>query len=209
VGDFKNGGEEWHPQGSPEEVRTHDFLDKNLGKAIPYGVYDILNNQGWVNVGIDHDTARFAAHSISQWWTPMGAKRFPAATELLVTADGGGSNSSRSRFWKICLQDLADELGMRLLVRHFPPGTSKWNKIEHRLFRFITQNWRGKPLVSHQSIVNLIASTTNKTGLVVRAAIDKNQYLTKTKVTDSELAALLLKREAFHGEWNYAISPRR
>ena len=176
---------------------------------IPYGVYDILNNQGWVNVGIDHDTARFAANSILQWWTQMGAKRFPTATELLVTADGGGSNSSRSRFWKICLQDLADELGMRLLVRHFPPGTSKWNKIEHRLFSFITQNWRGKPLVSHQSIVNLIASTTTRTGLVVKAAIDKNEYPTKTKVTDSELAALLLKREAFHGEWNYSISPRR
>lgn len=209
VGDFKNGGEEWCPQGHPEEVRTHDFLDKNLGKVIPYGVYDILNNQGWVNVGIDHDTARFAANSILQWWTQMGAKRFPTATELLVTADGGGSNSSRSRFWKICLQDLADELGMRLLVRHFPPGTSKWNKIEHRLFSFITQNWRGKPLVSHQSIVNLIASTTTRTGLVVKAAIDKNEYPTKTKVTDSELAALLLKREAFHGEWNYSISPRR
>ena len=207
VGDFKNGGEEWHPQGSPEEVRTHDFLDKNLGKAIPYGVYDILNNQGWVNVGIDHDTARFAANSILQWWTQMGEKRFPAATELLVTADGGGSNSSRSRYWKICLQDLADQLGMRLLVRHFPPGTSKWNKIEHRLFSFITQNWRGKPLVSHQSIVNLIASTTTRTGLVVKAAIDKNQYPTKIKVTDSELAALLLKRDAFHGEWNYSISP--
>lgn len=209
VGDFKNGGEEWHPQGTPENVRTHDFLDKNLGKAIPYGVYDILNNQGWVNVGIDHDTARFATNSIQRWWKQMGEKRFPAATELLVTADGGGSNSSRSRFWKICLQDLADELGVRLLVRHFPPGTSKWNKIEHRLFSFITQNWRGKPLVSHQAIVNLIASTTTRAGLVVKAAIDETRYPTKTKVSDSELAALRLKREAFHGEWNYSITPRR
>lgn len=208
VGDFKNGGEEWHPQGSPESVRTHDFLDKNLGKAIPYGVYDIVNNQGWVNVGIDHDTARFAANSILQWWKQMGQKRFPSATELLVTADGGGSNSSRSRFWKICLQDLADELGLRLLVRHFPPGTSKWNKIEHRLFSFITQNWRGKPLVSHQAIVNLIASTTTRAGLVVKAAIDKTEYPTKTKVSDAELQALRLKRDTFHGEWNYAITPR-
>lgn len=208
IGDFKNCGAEWHPQGSPEHVRTHDFLDKNLGKAIPYGVFDILNNQGWVNVGIDHDTARFAANSILQWWKQMGEKRFPSATELLVTADGGGSNSSRSRFWKVCLQDLADELGLRLLVRHFPPGTSKWNKIEHRLFSFITQNWRGKPLVSHQAIVNLIASTKTRAGLVVKAAIDKTEYPTKTKVSDSELAALRLKRETFHGEWNYSITPR-
>ena len=208
VGDFKNNGDEWHPKGSPEKVRTHDFMDKTLGKVIPYGVYDILNNQGWVNIGIDHDTAKFATNSIRQWWQQMGSKRFPNASELLVTADGGGSNSSRSRYWKICLQELADELEMRLVVRHFPPGTSKWNKIEHRMFSFITQNWRGKPLVSHQAIVNLIASTTTKAGLVVKAAIDQANYPTKTKVTDSELAAINLKRDKFHGEWNYVIAPR-
>lgn len=208
VGDFKNGGREWRPQGRPEEVRTHDFLDKKLGKAIPYGVYDIVNNQGWVNVGIDHDTARFATNSIRQWWVQMGQRRFPHAKELLVTADGGGSNSSRSRFWKVCLQDLSDELGLKLIVRHFPPGTSKWNKIEHRLFSFITQNWRGKPLVNHQTIINLIASTTTKTGLTVKAALDTNEYPTKTKVSDAELANLRLKRDEFHGEWNYTLSPR-
>jgi hypothetical protein len=208
VGDFKNGGREWRPQGKPEEVRTHDFLDKKLGKVIPYGVYDIVNNQGWVNVGIDHDTARFATNSIRQWWIQMGKQRFSNAKELLVTADGGGSNSSRSRFWKVCLQDLSDELGMKLIVRHFPPGTSKWNKIEHRLFSFITQNWRGKPLVNHQTIINLIASTTTNTGLTVRAAIDTNEYPTKTKVSDAELADLRLKRDDFHGEWNYTLNPR-
>lgn len=208
VGDFKNGGREWHPQGEPEKVRTHDFPDKKLGKAIPYGVYDIFNNQGWVNLGIDHDTARFAANSIRQWWVQMGQERFPNARELLVTADGGGSNSSRSRFWKICLQDLSDELELKLIVRHFPPGTSKWNKIEHRLFSFITQNWRGKPLVDHQTIINLIASTTTQAGLIVKAAIDTNEYPTKTKVSDEELAKLRLKRSDFHGEWNYTITPR-
>lgn len=208
VGDFKNNGDEWHPKGSPEKVRTHDFMDKTLGKVIPYGVYDILNNQGWVNIGIDHDTAKFATNSILQWWKQMGSKRFPNASELLVTADGGGSNSSRSRYWKICLQELADKLEMRLVVRHFPPGTSKWNKIEHRMFSFITQNWRGKPLVSHQAIVNLIASTTTKAGLIVKAAIDQANYPTKTKVTDLELAAINLTRDKFHGEWNYVIAPR-
>lgn len=209
VGDFKNFGQEWHPKGKPENVRTHDFLDKELGKAIPYGVYDILNNQGWVNVGIDHDTARFATNSIRQWWTQMGVLRFPDATDLLITADGGGSNSSRSRFWKLCLQELSDDLGMKLVVRHFPPGTSKWNKIEHRLFSFITQNWRGKPLIDRQTIVNLIASTTTTTGLVVKAMLDTNVYPTKEKVTDQQLADLRLKREKFHGEWNYSLTPRR
>jgi hypothetical protein len=208
VGDFRNGGREWRPQGQPEEVRTHDFLDKKLGKAIPYGVYDIVNNQGWVNVGIDHDTARFATNSIRQWWIQMGQQRFSQAKELLVTADGGGSNSSRSRFWKICLQDLSDELGLKLIVRHFPPGTSKWNKIEHRLFSFITQNGRGKPLVNHQTIINLIASTTTKAGLTVKAAIDTNVYPTKTKVSDAQLADLRLNRDDFHGEWNYTLKPR-
>ncbi len=209
VGDFKNAGREWHPQGQPEEVRVHDFIDKQLGKAIPYGVYDILNNQGWVSVGIDHDTAQFAANSIRRWWKQMGSRRFPRATELLITADGGGSNSSRSRLWRVSLQKLADELELKLAVCHFPPGTSKWNKIEHRLFSFITKNWRGRPLVSHQAIVSLIASTTTRTGLTVQAALDTNQYETKIKVSDAELATLRMKPHAFHGDWNYTVSPRK
>jgi len=209
VGDFRNGGREWRPHGQPEEVRVHDFQDKTLGKAIPYGVYDILNNQGWVNVGIDHDTAQFAVHSIRRWWRQMGERRFPRATELLITADGGGSNSSRSRLWKLSLQGLADDLGLKLFVCHFPPGTSKWNKIEHRMFSFITQNWRGKPLVSHQAIVNLIAGTTTRTGLIVKAALDTNHYDTKIKVSKAELANVRLAPHKFHGEWNYTISPRK
>ena len=208
VGDFRNSGREWHKQGKPEEVRVHDFLDPVLGKAIPYGVYDILNNQGWVSVGIDHDTARFAANAIGRWWKQMGSHRFPRADELLITADGGGSNSSRSRLWKLALQELADDLDMSLHVCHFPPGTSKWNKIEHRLFSFITQNWRGKPLVSHEAIVNLIASTTTKTGLVVKAAMDTNRYETAIQVSDEQLADLAITPHAFHGEWNYSIMPR-
>jgi Rhodopirellula transposase DDE domain len=208
VGDFKNGGREWRPRGKPEEVRVHDFLDKTLGKAIPYGVYDMINDQGWVSVGIDHDTAQFAANSIRRWWNEMGQDRFPKAKELLITADGGGSNGHRIRLWKVSLQVLADELGLTLNVCHFPPGTSKWNKIEHRLFSFITQNWRGKPLVSYQAIVSLIASTTTRTGLIVKAALDTNQYDTEIKVSDEELARLRLKRHEFHGDWNYTISPR-
>jgi len=209
VGDFKNAGREWRPQGEPEEVRVHDFLIKSLGKAIPYGVYDMLHNQGWVNVGIDHDTAQFAVNSIRRWWNEMGHERFPRANELLITADGGGSNSHRSRLWKVSLQELADDLGLRLFVCHFPPGTSKWNKIEHRLFSFITQNWRGKPLVNHQTIVNLIASTTTRTGLIVKAALDTNHYETKIKVSDEQLERLRLKRHEFHGDWNYTLSPRK
>ena len=208
VGDFKNGGREWRPRGEPEEVRVHDFLDKILGKAIPYGVYDMINDQGWVSVGIDHDTAQFATNSIRRWWGEMGQDRFPKAKELLITADGGGSNGHRTRLWKVSLQVLADELGLTLHVCHFPPGTSKWNKIEHRLFSFITQNWRGKPLVSHQAIVSLIASTTTRTGLIVRAALDTNHYDTEIKVSDDELARLQLQRHEFHGDWNYTISPR-
>jgi hypothetical protein len=208
VGDFKNNGREWRPSGTPEEVRVHDFLDKLLGKAIPYGVYDIVNNQGWVNVGIDHDTAQFAANSIQRWWARMGQQRFPKATELLITADGGGSNSHRSRLWKVCLQQLATRLEMKLHVCHFPPGTSKWNKIEHRLFSFITQNWRGKPLVSVQTIVNLIASTRTRKGLLVKAAIDDNHYETNIKISDQELSRVKLKRHKFHGDWNYTISPQ-
>jgi hypothetical protein len=209
LGDFKNAGREWRPQGEPEEVRVHDFQDPALGKAIPYGVYDLANNQGWVSVGIHRDTAQFAARTIQRWWEDMGAKRFPRARELLITADGGGSNSYRSRLWKVALQQLADDLGLTLRVCHFPPGTSKWNKIEHRLFSFITQNWRGKPLVSQQAIVNLIASTTTKTGLTVRAALDRNVYQTGIKVSDEQMAKLNIKPADFHGEWNYSIAPRR
>jgi Rhodopirellula transposase DDE domain len=209
VGDFKNSGQQWRPEGDPQKVRVHDFKDKELGKAIPYGVYDMTNNQGWVSVGIDHDTAYFAANTIRRWWEDMGSKRFPRATEVMITADGGGSNSSRSRLWKVALQGLADQLDMKLKVCHFPPGTSKWNKIEHRLFSYITSNWRGQPLVSHQAILNLIASTTTKTGLVVQAAMDTNTYQTGIKVSDEEMANLRITPCDFHGNWNYAIAPRK
>ena len=209
VGNFKNGGQEWRPQGEPEEVNMHDFPDKKLGKAIPYGVYDLASNEGWVSVGIDHDTAEFAAASIRRWWQEMGATRFPKATKLMITADGGGSNSSRNRLWKLSLQSLADEIGLRLQICHFPPGTSKWNKIEHRLFCFITKNWRGRPLTSYQTIVNLIANTTTQTGLTVRAALDQKSYETGITVTNEQLANLKITRNEFHGEWNYAIKPRR
>jgi hypothetical protein len=209
VGDFANSGREWHPEGKPEEVRVHDFKDKELGKAIPYGVYDMLYNEGWVSVGIDHDTARFAAESIRHWWEEMGAKRFPRARQLLITADGGGSNSHRSRLWKIALQELANEIDLKLSVCHFPPGTSKWNKIEHRLFSFITKNWRGKPLVSRQAVVELISSTTTRKGLSVRAALDTHTYETGIKVSDDELARVKLKRHDFHGDWNYSIKPAK
>jgi Rhodopirellula transposase DDE domain len=209
VGDFRNGGREWQPAGQPEEVRIHDFQDKELGKAIPYGVYDVTNNQGWVSVGITHDTAYFAVAAIRRWWQRMGAARFPRAAGILITADGGGSNGVRTRLWKVALQVLADELGLALSVCHFPPGTSKWNKIEHRLFCHITQNWRGRPLVSREAIVSLIGKTTTGAGLRVEAGLDTNDYPTGIKVTDEELAALNLKRAAFHGEWNYTISPRK
>lgn len=209
VGDFKNGGTEWRPKGNPEPVRVHDFKDKELGKAIPYGVYDMLNNQGWVSVGIDHDTAQFATHSILYWWTEMGTGRFPNAKRLLITADGGGSNSHRSRLWKVSLQELADAIGLKLIVCHFPPGTSKWNKIEHRLFCYITQNWRGKPLINLQTIVNLISSTTTKAGLTVRAKLDTKSYETGIKVSDHELAAVQLTKHKTNGAWNYTIAPRK
>jgi hypothetical protein len=201
VGEFKNAGQEWNPN-------THDFPDKKMGKAIPYGVYDLASNEGWVSVGIDHDTARFAAASILRWWREMGSARFPRATKLMITADGGGSNSSRNRLWKVALQELANETDLKLQVCHFPPGTSKWNKIEHRLFCFITKNWRGRPLTSYQTIVNLIGSTTTKTGLTVRAALDTTQYETGIKITDQELAHVNCKRAAFHGDWNYTIRPK-
>jgi len=209
VGEFKNPGEEWQPQGQPQPVNVHDFPDKKLGKAIPYGVYDLAGNEGWVSVGIDHDTAEFACASILRWWNEMGSARFPRATELMITADGGGSNSSRNRLWKKSLQSLADELGMTLKICHFPPGTSKWNKIEHRLFCFITKNWRGRPLTTYEVIVNLIASTTTKTGLIVRAALDPRQYETGITVSDEELEHLRLTRAKFHGEWNYSIKLQR
>jgi Rhodopirellula transposase DDE domain len=207
VGEFKNGGREWLPQGQPDEVRVHDFLDKNLGKAIPYGVFDIANNQGWVSVGIDHDTAQFATEAIHRWWKRMGRKSYPSATELLITADGGGSNGSRCRLWKLALQGLADRLGITIQVCHFPPGTSKWNKIEHRMFCHITQNWRGRPLISHEVIVQLIANTVTQQGLKIRAELDKRRYPAGIKVTDDELARLNLKPHRFHGDWNYMIQP--
>ena len=209
VGEFKNGGREWQPKGEPLTVNTHDFMDAELGKAIPYGVYDVSRNEGWVSVGIDHDTAQFAAQAVYRWWKKMGAKRYPAATQLLITADGGGSNASRSRLWKVALRSLAQRLKMPIQVCHFPPGTSKWNKIEHRMFCHITQNWRGRPLVSHEVIVTLIANTTTRAGLKIRAELDTSQYPTGTKVSDQELASVNLKRHAFHGEWNYTLSPHR
>jgi hypothetical protein len=208
VGEFKNPGEEWQFKGQPQEVNVHDFPDKKMGKAIPYGVYDLACNEGWVSVGIDHDTAEFACESIERWWNEMGSVRFPRATKLLITADGGGSNSSCNRLWKKSLQGLADVLGMTLSICHFPPGTSKWNKIEHRLFCFITKNWRGCPLTSYEVIVNLIANTTTEKGLTVRAALDQRQYETGIAVSDEELAHLRITRAKFHGEWNYSIKPR-
>ena len=207
VGEFKNAGQEWRPKGQPEQVKVHDFPDKELGKAIPYGVYDLASNEGWVSVGIDHDTALFATASIRRWWQEMGAQRFPRASKLMIMADGGGSNSSRNRLWKVALQGLANDLGLRLEVCHFPPGTSKWNKIEHRLFCFITSNWRGRPLTSYKVIVNLIANTTTKTGLTVRAALDKELYEIGIAVSDEELGRVRLTPAKFHGEWNYAIRP--
>jgi hypothetical protein len=208
VGDFANKGREYQPEGQPERVRVHDFIDKDLGKAIPYGVYDVARNVGWVSVGIDHDTAQFAVEAIRRWWRTMGSLAYPGASKLLVTADGGGSNASRSRLWKVELQTLADEIGLAITVCHLPPGTSKWNKIEHRLFSHISQNWRGRPLVSHETVVNLIANTTTSTGLKVRAKLDRGSYPLKVTVSDEELEAVRLKRHSFHGEWNYTIRPR-
>ena len=208
VGDFKNGGREWRPQGKPQEVRTHDFRDKDLGVAIPYGVYDLDRNDGWVSVGIDHDTAEFAVATTRRWWRRMGRRAYPKAKELLITADAGGSNGSRSRLWKLCLQELANELGLKISVCHFPPGTSKWNRIEHRMFCHITENWRGQPLVSHAIIVNLVGHTTTQKGLRIKAALDRHTYEQGIKVSKAELADLHLRPDAFHGDWNYTISPR-
>jgi hypothetical protein len=207
VGDFKNGGREWRPKGVPEEVRVHDFVIPALGRATPYGVYDLAANAGWVNVGIDHDTAAFAVESIRRWWLGAGRARYPATRRLLITADGGGSNGSRTRLWKWELQRLADQIGLEIRVCHFPPGTSKWNKIEHRLFSYIAQNWRGKPLVSYAVIVSLIAATTTEAGLTVESRLDTNTYPAGRKVTAEEMATIQIERDAFHGEWNYTISP--
>ena len=208
VGPYKNEGRTWRPKGDPEEVKVHDFPDEELGRANPYGVYDIGSNSGWVSVGTDHDTASFAVETIRRWWKGMGKERYPHATELMITADGGGSNGSRIRLWKLELQRLANELGIPIRVSHFPPGTSKWNKIEHRLFSFISMNWRGKPLISHEVIVNLIANTTNRTGLTVRAELDKTSYPKGIKVSDKDFERINITREDFHGEWNYKISPK-
>jgi hypothetical protein len=207
VGDFKNAGREWRPQGSPEEVRVHDFLIKELGRAVPYGIYDLAANTGWVNVGIDNDTAAFAVQTIRRWWQDKGRVRYPLAKRLLITADGGGSNGSRVRLWKRELQKLADELDITIEVHHLPPGTSKWNKIEHRLFSFITQNWRAKPLVSYRVIVDLIAATTTKTGLKVYCELDANSYPKGIIVSNDEMKSLNIQRADFHGEWNYTIAP--
>lgn len=209
VGNFHNPGQEWHPKGEPTEVNVHDFPDKTLGKAIPYGVYDLALNQGWVSVGINHDTAEFAVESIRHWWLEMGQSLYPRSKHLLITADCGGSNGYRNRLWKLQLQAFADEMDLTIHVCHFPPGTSKWNKIEHRLFCHITQNWRGRPLTSLQVVVNLINSTTTQQGLEVRAQLDKNQYKTGIKVTAEQFSAIAIQRKRFHGDWNYQISPRK
>ena len=208
VGDFRNPGREWR-RGRPEEVRAKDFKDKRLGKAIPEGVYDLRRNEGWVSVGVDHDTAEFAVESIRRWWQEMGAAPYREARRLLITADAGGSNGYRSRLWKVQLQGLADDFGLRVSVCHFPPGTSKWNKIEHRMFCHITQNWRGRPLRSRAIVVNLIGHTTTDAGLRIQAELDASAYTKGIKVSDEELAAIQLERASFHGDWNYTITPRR
>jgi transposase len=209
IGDFKNGGKELRPKGDPEKVRVHDFLIPELGRANPYGIYDIGLNTGWVSVGVDHDTAEFAVESIRRWWRSMGQQAYPKATSLLITADGGGSNGSRVRLWKLELQKFADETALSIAVSHFPPGTSKWNKIEHRLFSRITQNWRGKPLISLEVIVSLIAATRTTTGLKVHSELDTRSYPKGVKVSDKDIAQLNLRRDQFHGEWNYEIHPRK
>ncbi len=207
VGDFKAVGRELEPKGKPVEVRTHDFKDKQLGHAIPYGVYDLTADEGWVSVGITSDTATFAANTILDWWQTLGKARYPNATTLTITADGGGSNSSRTRLWKLELQRLADQTGLQIQVCHFPPGTSKWNKIEHRLFSFISTNWRGKPLISHEVIINLISNTTTSTGLQVYAQLDDREYEKGIKVSDEQLATINITRNPFHGDWNYTVAP--
>jgi len=207
VGAYKNSGREWRPEGQPEKVNVHDFPDPKVGKAIPYGIYDIGRNTGWVSVGQDHDTASFAVTSLRRWWQTIGSQVYPEAKQLLICADGGGSNGYRLRLWKVELQRLADETGLEIVVCHLPPGTSKWNKIEHRLFSHISMNWRGRPLVSHEVVVQLIGATTNREGLRVQAELDTGKYPTNVKVTDADLAAVRLTPHSFHGEWNYTIAP--
>jgi len=205
VGPFKNSGKTYRPKGSPEKVSIHDFMDKELGKVAPYCIYDLKHNVAWVNVGTDHDTAMFAVESIRRWWNMMGKERYPEATRLMITADSGGSNGSRIRLWKVELQKFANETGMEIHVSHFPPGTSKWNKIEHRLFSAISLNWRGRPLINHEVIVNLIESTRTSSGLSVRASLDTNRYSKGIKVSDDEMKSLNIHPDSFHGEWNYVI----
>jgi Rhodopirellula transposase DDE domain len=207
VGRYRNGGREWQPKGHPERVKVHDFIDRELGKAIPYGIYDIGADQGWVSVGQDHDTAAFAVEAIRRWWSAMGAAAYPRARQLLICADAGGSNGYRNRLWKLELHRLAVESGLTVTVCHFPPGTSKWNRIEHRLFAHISMNWRGQPLTSHEVIVDLIGATTTRTGLTVHAEHDSGTYPAGVKVTDAELAAVNLRPHGFHGDWNYSIDP--
>jgi transposase len=208
VGDFKNNGQEWRAKGQPELVRVHDFVDPELGRATPYGIYDLGRNSGWVSVGMDHDTAEFAVETIRRWWRSMGRPTYPEARRLLITADAGGSNGARLRLWKVELQKFADETGLRIAVCHFPPGTSKWNKIEHRLFSYISQNWRGKPLRSFEAVVSLIAATTTSTGLKVHAELNTKSYTAGMKVSDQELAQVRIRRDKFHGDWNYEIRPQ-
>ena len=209
VGNFKNAGRQWRPQGHPEKVRVHDFIDKELGKVAPYGVYDLTRNDGWISVGIDHDTAAFAVATIRKWWRKMGRPVYPESSHLLITADSGGSNSSRNRLWKVELQKMANRTGLTITVCHFPPGTSKWNKIEHRMFSFISKNWRGKPLADHATIVNLIGSTKTKEGLNIHCELDENKYPKGIKVSDEQLEQVNLKKHKFHGDWNYTIYPSK
>jgi transposase len=209
IGEYKNSGQEWQPKGKPEHVGVYDFIDKKLGKVSPYGVYDQTNNIGWISVGVDHDTAEFAVESIRRWWMKMGHNLYPQATRLLITADCGGSNGYRVRLWKVALQRLSKEIGLEISVCHFPPGTSKWNKIEHRMFSHISMNWRGKPLISHEVIVNLISNTTSTQGLQIQAELDTGKYPKGIKVTDAEFEKINLTKDDFHGEWNYTIKPSR
>jgi transposase len=208
IGQFRNGGREWAPKGQPEPVEVYDFPDKELGKVIPYGVYDMATNTAWVSVGVEHDTAEFAVETIRRWWQHMGSSVYPRAQRLLITADGGGANGSRNRLWKVELQKLADDIRLRIAVCHFPPGTSKWNKIEHRMFCHITENWRGRPLVSREVVVNLIGHTTTRTGLEIHSELNENSYPTGREVTDQQMESLTIKRDKFHGEWNYTLVPR-
>ena len=206
VGEYANGGQEYHPRGEPTRVKTHDFIDKELGRAVPYGVYDVGNDEGWVSVGDTADTATFAVEAIRRWWYSMGIARFPNATKLLITADGGGSNGHRVKLWKVELAKLAAETGLEITVAHYPPGTSKWNKIEHKMWSFVSMNWRGRPLVSYRTIIELISATTTASGLTIQAKEDFNYYETGTMATKAELAAVPLVRHDFHGDWNYTIA---